>query len=618
MVPRWAGSLVRTAVGRGPVDPGTLFRVLVVAMPTRWVVTFSASIASRLGRAPTGRRWSDRSVPDDSILGSMAELIELIREGHTALRRRDWPRARAALQEADRIEPLGADDVFALADCAWWLGEIDDALASYERAWRQFLDDGRPARAAMAALMLGAHAMERGDDVIGPAWMNRARRLLAEQPESAEHGYPLYFDLFGAMGDGKLDVALAIARRMQDLGRRFDDANLVALGIMGEGRTEIKRGNTSRGMALLDEAMLAAVSDELHPVWTGGIYCHLMDVCHELVDLQRAGVWTQATDAWCDTVAEAVLYRGICRVHRAQVFQRQGAWGHAERLAAQVSVDLAGVHVGTVAEAHYELGELQRLRGEFSAAAHSYGRAHELGRDPQPGMALLRVAQGRAELAVASLRSALRERGDDRLGRVRLVAALVEAAIATRELDAARAASDELEETAASFASAGLAALAAQARGTVLLAEGRAAVALEPLRTACRLWRDLDAPYDVARTRMALAEAYRELDDEDAAGLEQDAARAAFERLGATADARRAAHLKDGPTHPDGLSSREVEILRLVATGRTNQQVASELHISDKTVARHLANIYLKLDLSTRSAATAYAFQKGLMGNDPA
>ena len=570
-----------------------------------------------LGSSSNCQRGSDRSAPDDVALGSMAELTELFQESHTALRQRDWPRARAALQQVDRIEPLGADDVFSLADCAWWLGEIEDALASYERAWRQFLQDGRPTRAAMAALMLGAHALERGDDVIGPAWMSRARRLLAEQPESGEHGYPLYFDLFGAMGEGKLDDALAIARRMQDLGHRFDDANLVALGIMGEGRAEIKRGNTSRGMALLDEAMLAAVSDELHPVWTGGIYCHLMDVCHELVDLQRAGVWTQATDAWCDTVAEAVLYRGICRVHRAQVFQRKGAWVQAEQLAAQVSVDLAGVHVGTVAEAHYELGELQRLRGEFSAAAHSYGRAHELGRDPQPGMALLRVAEGRAELAVASLRSALRERVDDRLGRVPLAAALVEAAIATGELDAARAASDELEETAQSYDSAGLAALAAQARGAVLLADGRAAAALEPLRSACRLWRGLDAPYDVARTRIALAEAYRELDDKDAARLELDAARAAFERLGARADARRTAQLGDGPTPPDGLSPREFEILRLVATGRTNQEVAWELHISDKTVARHLANIFLKLDVSTRSAATAYAFRKRLMGRDP-
>jgi DNA-binding NarL/FixJ family response regulator len=547
----------------------------------------------------------------------MAELTELVQEGHTALRQRDWPRARAALEQADRIKPLGADDVFSLADCAWWLGEIDDALASYERAWRQFLDEGRPSQAAMAALMLGAHAVERGDDVIGLAWMSRARRLLAEQPESAEHGYPLYFDLFSAMGDGDLDDALAIARRMQDLGHRFEDANLVALGIMGEGRAEIKRGNTSGGMALLDEAMLAAVSDTLHPVWTGGIYCHLMDVCHELVDLQRAGVWTQATDAWCDSVAEAVLYRGICRVHRAQVFQRQGAWVQAEQSAAQVIVDLAGVHVGTVAEAHYELGQLQRLRGEFSAAADSYGRAHELGRDPQPGMALLRVAEGRADLAVASLRSALRERGDDRLGRVRLAAALVDAAIATGELDVARAASDELDETTQEYGTAGLTALAAQARGAVLLADGKAAAALEPLRSACRLWRDLDAPYDVARTRISLAEAYRELDDEDAAALELDAARGVFERLGATADARRIARLVDGAPSPDGLSPREVEILRLVATGRTNQEIASELHISDKTVARHLANIYLKLDLSTRSAATAYAFREGLMARGP-
>jgi DNA-binding CsgD family transcriptional regulator len=539
---------------------------------------------------------------------------ESLRAGRTALRQRDWPAARDALQEADAIEPLGADDVFSLADCAWWLGEIDEALALYERAHRQYLRDDLPADAAMAALLLGAHAAERGEGVIGSAWMSRARRLLATAPECAEHGYPLYFELFGAMGEGDLDGALAIARRMQDLGRRFHDPNLAALGVMGEGRALIKRGDAGRGMALLDEAMLAAVSDELHPVWTGGIYCHLMDVCHELMDVQRAGEWTEATERWCDTVAEAVLYRGICRVHRAQVYQRRGAWRHAERLASRVSEDLDGVHLGTVAEAHYELGELQRLRGEFAAAARSYGRAQALGRDPQPGRARLRLAEGDVEAAVRSLRDALADRSDDRLGRVRLLAALVESALAGNDVGTARSAAAELRETAQIHDSAGLDATAEQARGAVLLAEGRAAEALEPLRHACRLWHDLDAPYDVASTRLLLGEAHRARDDEEAAATELDEAYAAFDRLGAVPDARRVAAFRSGPNPPDGLSPREVEVLRLVATGATNQEVAAHLFISDKTVARHLANIYLKLDLSTRSAATAYAFERGLMG----
>lgn len=543
----------------------------------------------------------------------MAEWTELVRVGRAAFGQRDWTGAREAFRQAAAIEALAADDVFALADCAWWLGKIDEALEAYEQAHRLYLEDGIPSRAAMASLLLGAHAMERGDHAVGSGWMGRARRLLRDAPEGAEHGYPLYWELFDAMGRGDLEQALALAGRMQDLGQRFADTNLVAVGVMGEGRALVKQGEVSRGMALLDEAMVTALSDELHPLWTGVIYCHLMDVCHELVDVQRAGEWTEATASWCDTVGEAVVYRGICRVHRAQVFQRQGAWEDAEQAAIRASDDLEGVHVGTAAEAHYELGELHRLRGDLLAAEHSFRRAHELGREPQPGLALLQASRHRTDAACTSLRSALAERADDRLGRVRLCAALVEVALAAGEVETARAASAELRATARAYDSAGLDALAQQAQGAVLLAEGQAEDALRPLRTACRLWREEDAPYDAARTRLLLTQAYQALDDEDAAALELDAAQVAFELLGAGPDARRADQLRDRPKPPGGLSQRELEVLRLVATGKTNQQVAADLYISDKTVARHLANIYTKLGLSTRAAATAYAFEHGLV-----
>ena len=542
----------------------------------------------------------------------MAAYTELLEMARAAARERDWPRAREAYLQADRLQPLEASDVFALADCAWWLGRIDEALPAYERAHRLYLDAGEPAKAAKAALLLGAHAMERGEHVIGAAWMNRARRLLADAPTCAEHGYPLYFDLFASMGRGDLDEARVIAQRMQELGGRFDDPNLVALGVMGEGRVLLKRGDARSGMALLDEAMLAAVSDELHPVWTGGIYCHLMDVCHELLDVQRAGEWTQAAESWCDGVAEAVLYRGICRVHRAQVLQRQGAWSRAEQLAERASADLRGVHVGSVAEAHYEMGEIHRLRGDLVAAKDCYERAHDLGRDPQPGIALVWVAEGRADAAVTTLRSVMAGRGD-RLGRVRIAAALVDAALAADAIHVAREACSDLSETADAYDSPGLHALEAQARGAVLLADDRTGDAITLLRTAVERWHELDAPYDTARTRVLLAQAYRASGDVNAASLELAAAHRTFRQLGAVLDARDAARMRDGGSRPDGLTPREVEVLRELATGRTNQQVAAELHISDKTVARHLANTYRKLDVSTRSAATAYAFEHGLV-----
>lgn len=545
----------------------------------------------------------------------MGEWIEWLKTGRAAFGQRDWSRARDAFRQAADLGALGADDAYALADCAWWLGDLDEALEAYERAHGRYLHDGNPARAAMAALLLGAHAMERGEHAVGSGWMSRARRLLEALPESREHGYPLYWDLFSAMGEGDLEQALVIAQRMQALGHRFDDADLTALGVMGEGRVLVKEGEVGRGMALLDEAMLAALSDELHPLWTGAIYCHLMDVCHELVDLQRAGEWTQATARWCDTVAEAVVYRGICRVHRAQVFHQRGAWTDAEQQATRASADLEGAHMGTVAEAHYEIGDLYRLRGDVAAAEDRFRRAHELGREPQPGLALLRAARGKPAAACASLRTALVERAGDPLGRVRLCAALVEIALAAGEGETARAASAELQATARTYDSAGLDALARQAEGAVRLADERADDALGPLRAACRRWHELDAPYDVARTRVLLAQAYRASGDDDAAALELDAAQATFDHLGAAPDADRVGELRGRSTPPSGLSRRELEVLRLVATGKTNQQVAAELHISDKTVARHLANIYLKLGLSTRAGATAYAFEQGLVSS---
>ena len=542
----------------------------------------------------------------------MTDVTLLIEAAQVAFGCRDWAVARDRFRAARDVGVLGADDFFALAEAAWWLGEIDESLAAFEQAYRRYLQAGQPRRAAMAAMFLAAHSTERGDLAIGSGWMGRVHRLLRDQPEGAEHGYPLYFDVFSAMAGGDLDGAVARARRMQEVGRRFGDPNLVAIGVLGQGRALIKQGRVDDGMALLDEAMLAALSDELHPVWTGGIYCHLMDACHQLVDLRRAGEWTQAATRWCERLPEAVLYRGVCRVHRAQVLQVRGAWEQAEREATRASSDLLGVHVGTVAEGHYQVGEVRRLRGDLSGAEEAFRRAHQLGRDPQPGLALLRLAQGRVDAASASIRVALAGETRDRLRRARLCAAQVEIALAAKDREAAHAASDELTATAAAYGSSGLEAASRQAQGAVLLADGQAAQALPTLRSACRLWQGLEAPYDTAKIRLLLAGASRALGDEDAAALELDAARVVFERLGAALDTRTVTKLLGRSGLPGGLTDREAEVLRLVAAGNSNREIAAVLVLSDKTVARHLSNIYTKLGLSSRTAATAYAFEHGL------
>jgi DNA-binding NarL/FixJ family response regulator len=464
----------------------------------------------------------------------------------------------------------------------------------------------------MSAMFLAVHSTTRGDVSIGSGWMNRVHRLLSDQPEGAEHGYPSYLQIFSDMARGDLEGAASLARGMQEIGRRFRDPNLIALGVLGEGRALIKGGTVGEGMRLLDEAMLAALSEELHPMWTGAIYCHLMDVCRELSDLRRAGEWTRAASRWCETLPKAALYRGICRVHRAQVLQAQGEWEEAEQEAILACDDARSMHVVTVAEGQYELGEVRRLRGDLEGAEDAYKRAHELGRHPQPGLALLRLAQGRVDAGAASIRAALAGETFDRLARARLCAAQVEIALAAGDTETARLASQELEATAKVFGSSGLHAASEQASGAVLLADNKASESLRALRAAYRLWQELDAPYNGARSRLLLAVAFRALGDDDAAALELSAAHRVFERLGATLDARRVAELRNHSSLPDGLTEREAQVLRLVATGKSNRGIATDLVLSQKTVERHLSNIFSKLGISSRTEATAYAFEHGL------
>ena len=407
----------------------------------------------------------------------MANASPLIEAAHDAFARRDWLVALEHFTAARDKGPLSAEDIDALAETAWWLGEIDESLSAYDQAHRLYLDEGRPRRAAMSAMFLAAHSMERGDVAVGSGWMNRVHRLLRDQPEGPEHGYPMYFDVFSAMSRGALDDAAAHARRMQEIGHRFGDPNVSALGVLGEGRAFIKQARVNEGMPLVDDAMIAALSDELHPLWTGAIYCHLMDVCRELIDLRRAGEWTQATARWCESLPKAVLYRGICRVHRAQVLQVQGEWDEAEREATRACDDVRSMHVGTVAEGQYEIGEIRRLHGDLAGAEEAFKRAHELGRDPQPGLALLRLAQGSVDAASASIRAALSLESLDGLARARLCAAGVEIALAAGDIEKARAASDELAATTSAYGTSGLQAASRQASGAVLIADGAAAQA---------------------------------------------------------------------------------------------------------------------------------------------
>ena len=366
-------------------------------------------------------------------------------------------------------------------------------------------------------------------------------------------------------------------------------------------------------MALLDEAMLDATSEQMNPAYAGNIYCNMIAACHELGDLRRMRQWTKALARWCNQIPPAVLFTGICRVHQAQLLTVSGAWEQAEREASRVCTDLQGIQVESLAEAHYAVGEVRLRQGDLAGAEFALEEADRLGRDPQPALALVRLAHGHPERAKAMLDVALAARAGRPLVRAPLLAALVEVTLDGGELEPAKKAAEELAVIAASFRTEVLRARGLQAAGGVLVAEDRCAEALPVLREACRVWQDLDAPYDAARVRLLLARACNALSDTDSATRALDAAAEVFERLGAKLDMRKLEMLRRGPRLPDGLTEREAEVLALVAAGQTNRQIAEALVISHKTVARHLSNIFVKCGLATRAAATAYAFEHGLL-----
>ncbi len=526
--------------------------------------------------------------------------LESARESYA---RRDWPAAHAALSAARAAAPLDGDDALALADSCWWLGLTTEGHAAAQDAFEAFTREQRPRVAARSALMLAYLSFLEGREAEGAGWFARGSRILAEEGDCPEQGELLAIQVEQALAGDPL-AALEEARELQAFARRHADPGVLASGTMYEGRALLRLGRVREGLARIDEAMLDAGSDALHPGTTGNISCHAIAACYELVDLARTAAWLEATERWVASLPAAVLFRGICRVHRAQLLCHQGEWVKAEAEAARVAEDIAHLQVATAAEGHYTVGDTRRLRGDHEGAEAAYARAHAMGRDPQPGLALLRLAQGRGDEAAAGVRTALVAAADRPLVRARLVAAQVAIAVATADPAAARKAADELTDTAAAFESPGLAAMAAHARGAALLAEGHAAEALAELRAGCAAWHELRAPFEVAGACLLLADAYDALEDPGSAARERAAAEAGLAALGAAAFT---------PGDDSGLTSREREVIALVAAGLTNRQIARSLVLSEKTVARHLSNIFTKLDLSSRTAAAAYAFSHGLV-----
>jgi ATP/maltotriose-dependent transcriptional regulator MalT len=525
-----------------------------------------------------------------------------------------WTAARESLRRADEREPLAAADLELLATSAYMLGREDEWIPIMERAHHRHSEARETRRAARCAFWIGMHLVLRGQMGPGTGWLGRAQRLLEGDDECVERGYLLMPVAFQHEAEGDFDGAVATAAAAAEIAERFGDKDLFALAVHAQGEIRVREGRVREGLALLDEAMVTVTEGELSPIVTGIVYCGVIHACEEVYELRRAREWTAALTEWCERQDDLVAFTGRCLVHRAQILQLQGAWPEA-----LAEVDRASRHFATpmnpaaVAKAHYLEGELQRLRGEFAKAEDAYRRSSRLGSEPQPGLALLRLAQGNRDAAAAAIRRALGE-AVERSRRASLLPAYAEIMLALGEVEEARRACAELEEVAVECDSDMLRAMVAHARGAVELAAGDSKAALASLRRAAQAWQELDAPYEAARARVLVGRACLALDDEEGFELELDASRGVFEELGALPDVAAVDALTGASaSNAYGLTARELEVLRLVARGKSNREIAGELVISEHTVARHLQNIFRKLGVPSRAAAGAFAFEHDLV-----
>lgn len=539
----------------------------------------------------------------------------MLQRGRESFRRQAWADAEAQLSAADREDPVGPEDLERLAVATYLLGRYDDSTAVTRRIYRESIQAGDVAAAARSAFWIAVEHLDRGEMAQAAGWLARAERVVAQDGRDlAESGYLLIAAAARSLAMGDARAALDAYTRADDIATRFSEPDLLVLARLGQGEALIELRRTAEGMALMDEVMVAVTSGEVSPVVVGIAYCSVIDACQRVFDLQRAQEWTTALDRWCESQPQLVHFRGQCLLNRAQLKLFHGAWQDAAAEAGRASERMAEPEAGSsLGEAIYQAAELHRLRGEFGEAETAYRRASRLGRRPEPGMALLRLAQGRTQAAAAAIRRATDET-TSLFARPQLLGPLVEIMLAAGSIATARVAADEMTRIADEVGAPLLTAMAGRANGAVLLAEGDPGAALAALRASWTTWHALDAPYEAARVRVLIGLACRELGDRDSAAMELDAAREVFQNLGALPDLARLAGLDEGAAAPaGGLTAREIEVLRLVSAGKTNRAVAAELVISDKTVARHLSNIFDKLGVSSRAAATAYAYEHDLI-----
>ena len=578
----------------------------------KWPGGNRAATRARANRQ-RGENLVDTELPGRSTVLRRRMDLTALQQGRESFKRWAWADSYRLLHAADRDAPLDPEDLERLAIAAYLVGRDDECETITARAHQAFLDRGDAEGAARAAFWLGFALMGHGAVAPASGWFARAGRLLDEQHiESVVSGYLLIPAAIRCIVQGDPSTADATFSQAAAIARRFADRDLASVACHGRGRALIRLGRIADGVALLDEAMASVIAGDVTPLVAGDVYCSVLEGCQETFDLRRAYEWTASLARWCATQPGLVRYRGECLQYRAEVLQLRGQWSDAAR-DAQDACELLASRPAAGA-AFYRRGDLHRLRGEFTRAEEAYTRAHERGRKPQPGLSLLRLAQGRVDAAAASIKSVLLD-AQAPVGRARMLPAAVEILLAAGDVVTARAASAELSEIAVAFGAPLLAAASAHANGAVRLAEGDIEGASTSLRQACETWRELGMPYDEAQTCLLLAAVCEKRGDQDGRRLEMETARRIFTQLSATPCLARIAERSERASYqPIGsLSEREAQVLRLLATGKTNRAIADELFISEKTVARHVSNIFNKLGVSSRAGATAWAFQHKLL-----
>ena len=540
--------------------------------------------------------------------------------GTRAFAAREWRVAFDRLSRAQSDGTLDPAELERLGDAAYLIGKPEQAAASWTLAHNGYLASGASSRAGRLGFWLSLTLLLDGKVAQSRGWLARTQRLLGEMTQACpEQGLMLLLEGLFSMGKGDGEKAAQCFDQAVSMARGFGDPELMALSVLGRGQASIQMGHADEGLPLLDEAMVAVTAGDVSPITAGIVYCAVILTCERVFDLRRAHEWTMALDDWCRSQPELIAFRGECLVHRSELLLLKGEWTSALQEARRAAELVSGRSQRLGGRALYQQGELHRLWGQFDEAERLYREAASLGFEPQPGVSLLRLAQGDVQSALASIRMVDSGAGSQQgpnagTQRIKLLGPMVEILLAADDVQGARAAADELTRTAAERQAPYVDASAAAAAGAVLLAMGEPEQALGKLRKAWTLWQELEAPYASACTRARIAQACERLGDGHTARLHLDAAAAVLERLGARPDLERLCNRPPTTGVPaSGLSARERQVLSLIAAGRTNREIAAELKISEHTVARHVSNIFTKIGVSTRTAASAFAFEHGLV-----